>query len=295
MTSTISLNGGTERFTSSGMVAVLEYANNDAAPGTELAIRGSFGPNGVPRPPTGNVAIALQLEVSGTHVVTFSDVASRAGAASPLLDSRVDYSVFMYAGGQPVGLPYEIGPAMRNRVNFLSPLADLSLTPGIPLIIEIVGGARLPVAPPLTESSRLQQSGSTIALPVSGVSGGSIEYGPNDAPRDATLTFVNSGATNLTNAPVPPGIKPALFLQMWVSGIRFVAFTAPSQVALGSRAAAPTVQIRSPLLAPGVAYRAYFVRRGQVANIGQGIATVDGTVSLRSPFVGVSSLHACRW
>ncbi len=143
----IFINGGGIRLTTSGLVAVMRYPGNNAAMGAQLALRASESLPHAPRPLSGTQVMFLQAEVSGSRVVSFGDEAVETGLRSVLLRDGVDYSVYLFANNRPVGFPYDVGPPDRGMLAFLWPLDDLSLTPGIPMIVEIVANARKTGAP----------------------------------------------------------------------------------------------------------------------------------------------------
>ncbi len=290
ITESIAINGGSIRLANSALAQpILGYAGSDARLGTLLALRSATSLAGAPRPPSGTAVVLLQVEVSGTRVVTFGDVATQAGIHSPLFRDGVDYSIQLYSGGQPVGFLYDAGNASRGIVTFLSPLANLSLSPGVPLIIEVVAGANVTAQAPLSTSAELARSGSSIALPVSGLSGGSIDYTTNDARTGTTVTFATSGSRNLTNAAIPPGRRPTLFVQFWVSGIRPVRFDSSFLSPVPGSTTPAALVIRSPELVPGVGYDGYLFFGGHLFRIGaSGLTSPDGSVSIRSPLTGIS-------
>jgi len=270
-------------------MAIMGYGPSDAAAGTLLALRAVPQIAGAPRPPSGTPVVFLQVEVSGSRVVTFENRASESGVRSPLLQPVHEYTVYSFAGGQPVGVPLSAGKPINGGVTFISPLADLSLAPGIPLVVEVVADARITEAAPLSASSELWSEGSTVALPLSGLSGGSVDYSANDAPARTTLTLMNSGARNFTNAITPTGYRAALFVQVWVSGTRAVTFGPSPGGALLASGVTPEFAVRDPLLLSGVRYQAYVFVGGRLSVLGKpNVAAPDGTVSFRSPLVNTS-------
>jgi sugar lactone lactonase YvrE len=135
--------GGTIRaITYDGFQGTFAYALNDAGANVTLTMTNS-GPNnifGAPTPAGASPVLFLAAQVGGTKAVTFARGDSLgASISSASLVPAVSYTVYFYAGGSFLGSSLAfIGNPKREMLEFQTPLQDVVITPGVPLVMELV-------------------------------------------------------------------------------------------------------------------------------------------------------------
>jgi hypothetical protein len=301
-------NGGTvgARGTS-GLAVAMGYAGNDSVAGTVLTLDAGVATAGIPRPPDGAPVLFLRFVAGGTRNVMFANSVQSAMLRSPLLRPDIAYSIYLFADGLSVGVPYDAGKPTNGVLRFPSPLANLSLPPRVPLIVEVVtgGNGANNHDKPVCRSSTLNpaSSGGTIHLPSFATWRGTFAYAQNNArgPRVA-LTLANCGETNWFHAPTPPpssgaqpgaggnggatpdGIHgpstPELYLAVQVSR---------TKKNIDFSAATLNASLESVHLVAGKTYTLFLFSGSQpLGTIPLGVVPPNNTVNFSSPLAGVS-------
>ena len=283
----VSPNGGVLSVRGRNAALDIGYAANDATAGASLSLTLESATSGIPLTPSGVPVLAAQVDVGGGRIVTFTDLPPTSTLRSAALRAGVDYSMYSFVGGKPVGVPYDAGMPLEGSLRFPSPLRNLSLSPGTPLLIVVVAGAKIAHEPAAMTTMPLAAGGATLSLPEYASFGGSLDYAANDGRRN-NLTLVNTGSLNATNALVPPLEKTLLFLELHVDGTRAVSFAPTvSGPGLMFASALPNLRLHSPLLAPGVVYDAFVFAGGQLVETGSAAASASGALTLPSPLSDV--------
>ena len=135
--------GGTIRaITYDGFQGTFAYALNDAGANVTLTMTNSGANNifGAPTPAGASPVLFLAAQVGGTKAVTFARGDSLgASISSASLVPAVSYTVYFYAGGSLLGSSLAfIGNPKRGMLEFQTPLHKVVMTPGVPLVIELV-------------------------------------------------------------------------------------------------------------------------------------------------------------
>ena len=132
--------GGVIRaITDGGFQGTFAYAANNGQPKVNLTLSNSGQTNafGAPVAPGATPVLYLAVGVSGTQTVEFSPAALQATISSSDLLPGVQYTMYLYQGGSLLS-SVNVGSAGRvqHMLKFASPLQNLSIAPGTPLVLE---------------------------------------------------------------------------------------------------------------------------------------------------------------
>ncbi|MBV9104292.1 MAG: hypothetical protein JO060_11935 [Candidatus Eremiobacteraeota bacterium] len=287
----LSPQGGVLRAHAAGIAEIaFGYGRNDAVPGTAVAARPLFASTGGTRPPV----VRVQLDVSGNRIVTFADAFEAATLSSPMLRAGIDYRISLSSAGHELGVQYEAGKPVNGALHFASPLSALSLRPATPLLVSAEPLAVPPESASASVTAVLERSGDSLAVPPFASFAALSDYAQNDAPAAATVTLINSGGRNVTNAVTPETGSVTLFLQFRLESSRSVRFAnaGRTSVAPFSPYGSPSIRLRSPLLVPGSAAEAYLFAAGRLTRLGTTTVSADGELRIPSPLSGAMVVPA---
>ena len=126
--------------TDGGFQGTFAYSANSALSGVKITLSNSGQTNllNAPTPPGTAPVLYLTVQVSGSQTVDFQAASLEATISSASLTANIPYTLYLYQDGALLGSVSAGEAGLRTHMlKFASPLQDVSIAPGTPLVLEL--------------------------------------------------------------------------------------------------------------------------------------------------------------